>query len=553
MAVSDPIGVTVLMEGYVTRLAGQSCGGPVTAQDVLRLYLDEGVAVIARLRGSYTGAILDARLQRVHVFNDRRATRPLYVRQDDAGVHVGPELAQLARLATPLTDLDPVAVCQFVIFASYYSDRTLFQRIRKLPPATVLTLEPGGKCTQTRYWQLAIDPGRPDVGSEDTWIERVLEGLDASCRNLGRAGANPVLLLSGGGDSRAILACLRRTGQVVDALTYGTSEGDDGPVARRLAQAAGIPFEYHPIGTEGLERYFRDAAAHSDGAAETIDSPTMAGLLARVASSHDAFVHGDKSTYGKPPHSVDEAFDVVGIWGLDRAARFADMLEPSTRKLVEETLNDELAGMRSVARHLHPVDVRDWLYFEQRLANRQNGFAAMKLRHLEQFRPWLDEDLIELLIEVPTSLRADEKSLVRRVTARAAEDLAALPYAARDSIPQSQTYQAELARNPALASFITAQFREEFDARLAGIFRPGVVQALVQSFVAGRPYPLPAHAWWQQLPGMWRVQAKRYKEDRIHPVRVVLRLMQLNLVLTSLRGAEVTPRPYADLSADSRV
>lgn len=538
----DPVGVTVLLEGYVTRIAGHAHDGRVTAREVLRHYLDEGVATIARLRGSFTGAILDTRDQHAHLFNDRRATRPLYLRQDETGIHAGPELAVLARLGTPLNDVDPVAICQFVLFASYYGDRTLFRHIRKLPPATVLTLVAGGKCTLARYWQLVVDPDRPAGGNEEAWIERLLEGLDASCRQLSRAGARPALLLSGGGDSRAILACLGRTGQTVDAVTYGTAEGDDAPVARRLAQAAGMPFEYLPIDAEGLERHFHDAAMHSDGAAETIDSPTMAAALARIASTHDAFVHGDKSIYGKVPGSAAEAFDSVGLWGLERASRFADMLDPGIRASAQEALRNELADLRTAGRHWHPVDLRDWLYFQQRLANRQNGFAAMKLRYLEQFRPWLDEDLVELLMQLPPELRADEKALVRRVTARAAPDLAAIPYAARDSIPQSRTYQAQLARSPAMARFFTAQFHEAFDPRLAAIFRAGVVQGLVDGLSSGQPAPAPVPSWWQRLPGMWRLPARRYASDRIHPVRIVMRLMQINLFLASHKdGADGRP------------
>ena len=531
----DASGVTVVLEGYLTGIAGaEGAAAAPTASDLLRLYLAEGTACLARLRGSYTGLVLDGRTQQALLFNDRRASRPLFVRRDGGGsLHAGPEVAALARLAPALVDIDPAAVSQFIIFASYYGDRTLFPAIRRLPPASILTLKPGGGVTTTRHWQLGIDPHRP-AGDDDEWVDQVLAGLDAACARLGRAAVHPVLLLSGG-DSRAIAASLRRAGPPEHAASYGTEEGDDAPTARQVAHACGIPFRYWPLATDSLEAYFVDAARQSDSQAETIDSPMLGGLFGRIADTHDAFVQGDKSVYGRVPATAADAFEAAGIRGWAGARRFVDMLAPDVARTVCGELDADLARMRADGRHLSPIDLRDKLYFDQRLCNRQNGFTALKLRHMEQFRPWLDEDLVDLMMRLPATLRGDEKALVRRVTARAAPDLAALPYARKDSIPQSQSLQAALAQEPALASFIRSQFGSAFDDRLAALFRPGAVQALAESLVTGTPYPASGACWWHSLPGLWRLEARRYASDKVHPVRIVLRLLQLNLFLASLR------------------
>jgi energy-coupling factor transporter ATP-binding protein EcfA2 len=168
-----------------------------------------------------------------------------------------------------------------------------------------------------------------------------------------------------------------------------------------------------------------------------------------------------------------------------------------------------------------------------RLTNRQNAFAAANLRLFEQARPWLDEDLVEFLFSMPGALRTDNR-LTRKMLEMAHPDLAAIPFAQKDSIPQAHTYRQTIPACPALGEFLRAQFNERFDLRLAALFRPGSLTLLIDSLLAGKTYPFPQTHWWQALPGMWRINARRYHGDRIHPVSIMLRLMQINLYLEAM-------------------
>ncbi|MCL4740536.1 MAG: hypothetical protein KJZ81_20210 [Burkholderiaceae bacterium] len=528
-------GVAVMLEGYLTGIKGLAHLNGSGIVDLLRLYLDEGLETLSRLRGSYCGLIVDPRTGSAHVFNDRRASRPLFVREGpDGRLLIGPELAQLAKAPPRLTGIDPVAVCEFVLFASCYNDRTLFEGVRKLRPASVLTLTADGRCLDRRYWQLQIDPDRPP-GRTDDWVDQALEHMDGACRAARVAAAHPVLLLSGGGDSRAILASLRRTDWTVKAVTYGTAEGDDSTIARELASICRLPFSQFDIPLDLLQDSFRDGALRSDGQAETIDSPTLGDLYARLATSHDGYLQGDRAFCSPMPASNDEAVAVAGPIGFDRARRFADMLVPAIRSLAESSISQTLEEMRAAGRRLAPIDHRDKIYFEQRIANRQNGFAAANMRQLEQIRPWLDEDFVDFQFSLPATLRV-KRRIVRLMLERAAPDLASVPYAEKDSIPQSQTYRRLIAAQPAMAEFVRRQFGEEFDARLSLMFRLGELDRLVESLASATAYPAPGHLWWGRLPAGWRITAKRYAADLLHPVRIVLRLMQVNIFLRSIEA-----------------
>jgi len=522
-------GVTVLFEGYLAAVE-EHADSPAAV--VLARYLESGLDCLPELRGSYIGLILDGRTDQAHLFNDRRASRPLFYRQDaQRSLLIGPEVFLLAS-ADPVTrEIDPVAVCEFLLFASYYNDRTLFPGIRKLTPGSVMSLGPDA-LTLRRYWEIRIDTDKPPV-NESTHSEHLLALFNRSTRRLLKDCPRPCLFLSGGIDSRVILGSLRETGFHIPAVTYGTQEGDDAPIARELAEHCGLSFTFYPISTDDPQRHFSDAALRSDCRAEMIDTPSYGPLLDQLSGTFDTFIQGDKSFFGHHATTPVEAFEQAGVISLAHAQRLSDMLEPVVFRHVGSSLEHTLHDMHATDQSVDPQDLKDKIYYEQRLVNRQNAFTAVALRQFEQVRPWLDEDLVEFLFSTPGLLRRD-KVCNKRMLEKSFPDLLEIPFAQQDSIPQSNFYRKNIPANAQLAEFIRVQFREALDIRLSSMFRPGSLTALIDSLASGAPYPMPHVQWWHRLPGLWKIAANRYRADRLHPVKIMLRLMQINLYLQAL-------------------
>lgn len=534
-------GVTVLFEGFLTHITGQSVPPRAPAASVLGLYLESGLDFLPSLRGSYTGLILDSRVNQAHLFNDRRASRPLYYRQDaDRSLLAGPEVAQLACATPPLQEIDPVAVCEFLIFASYYNDRTLFPSIKTLPPASVMSWGPGSM-TIHRYWQIQIEPDKA-AGNENKWIEEALALFNQSTRRVLAHQAHPFLYLSGGIDSRVILGSLRENGFRIPAVTYGTQEGDDAPIARKLAHHCGLPFTYFPISMKDPQDHFVDAALRADCRAETIDTPSFGLIQNRLAEQYGQFIQGDKSFLGNHATTPDEALEQAGALSFAHAHRLGDLLDPTVFKHAQSSIEHTLHDFRSAGSTINPQDLRDKVNYEQRLVNRQNAFTAANLRQLEQARPWLDEDLVDFLFSIPGDLRTG-KRIAKKMLEMAHPDLANIRLADKDSIPQARTYRQSIPSNPALAEFIRSQFHESLDPRLAALFRPDSLAALIDSLLFGKPYPIPHVRWWDQFPGTWRFAAGRYNTDRINPIKIMLRLLQINLYLDSLNRRQAMHMP----------
>ncbi|MDP1619665.1 MAG: asparagine synthase C-terminal domain-containing protein, partial [bacterium] len=332
--------------------------------------------------------------------------------------------------------------------------------------------------------------------------------FNRSTRRLLTGRSRPFLFLSGGIDSRVILGSLRETGFHLPAVTYGTQEGDDAPIARKLAEHCGLPFTFYPISTDDPQRHFADAALRSDCRAEMVDTPTHGPLLDQLSMTFDTFIQGDKSFSGHHATTPAEAFEQAGVISLAHAQRLSDMLEPVVSRHAWDSLEQTLRGMHAAGQSIDPQDLKDKIYYEQRLVNRQIAFTAANLRQFEQVRPWLDEDLVDFLFSTPNPLRMD-KVCNKRMLEKAYPDLLSIPFAQRDSIPQSNFYRKHISANAQLAEFFRVQFQEALDVRLSGMFRPGSLSALIGSLASGAPYPMPNVRWWHRLPGLWKIAANR--------------------------------------------
>ena len=93
--------------------------------------------------------------------------------------------------------------------------RTILAGVRKLPPATMLTVEPDGRrheraCTGTSPF--ARDPARADWTPED-WQDACSTALRTAVKRRMVADVPVGVLLSGGLDSSLIVALLAEAGQ----------------------------------------------------------------------------------------------------------------------------------------------------------------------------------------------------------------------------------------------------------------------------------------------------------------------------------------------------
>ncbi len=521
-----PIGVTILFDGYLTTRDR----GVTPAEAVLNRYLDSGIQCANELRGSYVVAIHDARTQEVHVINDRKGSRPVfYITGKDGFLATGPEVGELARYCAEEPRVAAGALCQFLLFGSYYDEATLFRDIRKLPPGSVLTADPV-RFKIIRYWRANFSESASHA-PESELAEECDTLLRQSVRRLMNVCATPFIFLSGGIDSRLLLGALVREGYRIPVATYGTEQGDDRSIAASLAERLGLELHQYRMGQAASVRDMIEVSLLSDARAEMIDSAEKVIFVDQLASRFASYFQGDKSFDAKPASSIDEALKRIGILTLSNSIRLNDWLRSELRNPLRSELSATVTSMVQQTGQTDLHAIKDVLYLEQRVGNRQNGYAAAWLRSLEQARPWFDEDLMDFFARIPSELRIN-KEILKQVDRQYQGSLQDIPYASRDSIPVAKQHVASIKSDQELRSFIQSELIEGMDSRIAAIISPEKIGAIFSAYANDRPLPPISTRLVDKFPGFSRLRRHKDTND-VHPVSMLFRLLQLHLYLKS--------------------
>lgn len=221
----------------------------------LAVYLRDGAEGLSRLEGAFLVAVWDGRTREFLLVNDRFGLYPHFYAHAGDGLTFAAELAAvLCNPAVPRA-LDLTTVAQFVRFQQALGDRTWFEGVRLLPPATCLRYQPAADAlTLEQYWHWNRIPEPRPVRFDDA----VEEGLQAFQRAIDARLAPPLragALLSGGLDGRTIVGFTPDEVPLA-TLTYGEAGCWDVIIARRLAKAAGRPHRWFPFDSGSWVREF---------------------------------------------------------------------------------------------------------------------------------------------------------------------------------------------------------------------------------------------------------------------------------------------------------
>jgi len=217
--------------------AGHRFRSHTDTEVILHLYEELGPMCVKQLRGMFAFAIWDRRAQRLLLARDRMGVKPLHYALNSNGLLFGSEIKAVLSSG----EIDPVpdlaSLHQFLLWQCIPSPRTGFHGIRKLPPASILTWQPGEGIRIQKYWDL--DYGGPMPAKASIVAEQVRDLVQEATRLRLIADVPVGLFLSGGLDSACVLAATRQetSGKIrTFSVTFGAEKYDESPYARLLAK-----------------------------------------------------------------------------------------------------------------------------------------------------------------------------------------------------------------------------------------------------------------------------------------------------------------------------
>jgi len=200
-----------------------------------------------------------------HVWTDRFGTG--HADLGSAGPHraLGTSFAAVASAASERR-LDWPALSAFFVCGFFPADRTFFDDVRVLRPASHLVFSDSGELlSEERYWDWRHAPSRTR-SYDDTVAEFAAtfhEVLDEAT-----ASGRIAVPISGGLDSRSTFAALTRAGaparERLWCYSYGYSDDSiETRIARRVAESRGARIETRSVGPYLFERLARRLLVHT--------------------------------------------------------------------------------------------------------------------------------------------------------------------------------------------------------------------------------------------------------------------------------------------------
>ena len=256
---------------------------------ILKAYHAWGEPCVQRFYGMFAFAIWDMRAtpdgQRASLFlaRDRFGIKPLYLAQDEGQrLRFASSLPALLAGGGVDTRLDPVALHHhFTLHTVVPAPRTVLRGVRKLAPATTMTVAMDGSVTHKVYWTLdATRPALPLPQAE--WLDATRKVLVRALERHRLAADVPVgVLLSGGLDSSLLVGLV--ADHVDDLLTF--SIGFEGIPGVSVGAEKADEFEFSDlIAAQFKTRHHKHLIPNSEVLARL---PEAVAAMTEPTMSHD--------------------------------------------------------------------------------------------------------------------------------------------------------------------------------------------------------------------------------------------------------------------------
>ncbi|KUH99106.1 N-acetylglutaminylglutamine amidotransferase [Mycobacterium sp. IS-3022] len=392
---------------------------------LLKAYHHWGDRFVDRLYGMFAFAIVERDSGRVLLGRDRLGIKPLYFTENPARIRFASSLPALLAGGDVDTRIDPVALHHYLTFHSVVpAPRTILRGVTKVPPASLVAIEPDGSRSTRTYWEpdFTRRADRADWSERD-WEDAILGALRVAVDRRLVADVPVGCLLSGGVDSSLIVGLLAEAGQhglatfSIGFESVGGVAGDEFKYSDIIAERFGTDHHQIRIGTERM-------LPALDGAIGAMSEPMVSHdcvafyLLSQEVAKHVKVVQSGQGAdevfagyHWYPPMagagSLDESVGIYRDAFFDRdrsgyealiSPTFTTSDDPSLRFVTE---NFARAGAETGIDRALRLDTTVMLVDDpvKRVDNMTMAWG------LEGRVPFLDHELVELAATCPPELK----------------------------------------------------------------------------------------------------------------------------------------------------
>ncbi len=393
---------------------------------ILGLYMQSGDKCVCSLDGVFHFVIYDKRDNCIKLFSDKFGIQPLYYSILADGIVFAAEIKAILKERDVNKEPDYQSFADFLHYGQILGQKTLFQNIKMLAPGSIFTQNLSNKkATLQRYFQLeelfAKDGQYSQKVTKEEVVSCLVKSIKARSTNRDLLGIS----LSGGLDSRAILAGLESNSEGIHSYTLGIPGCADQMLAERMSKVGMTKHEFIELDKKYLQDFksMADKMIHlSDGMYHPHESTEMLALeyfkkanfkillrghggeIAKAALAYPVMVKPD--VYGCS-NSEDILRYIFSITNLvvrdnDTSRLFTSSFYKKTRDAAWKSLEESCGA---VSKTLAPADVCIYYYINEHIRRQVVASLEIFRSQIEIRMPYVDEEYIKMLLQLPVKQR----------------------------------------------------------------------------------------------------------------------------------------------------
>ena len=352
----------------------------------------------AGLNGRFQGLSIDRRVGKVTLFNDRSGLHRVYYHESKDAFYFAVEAKAILAACPELGRLDPRGLGEYLSCACVLENRTLFEGIHILPPASAWEFRNGAIEQKKTYFSFS-DWEQQDRLDPESYYQELrqvfMQNLPRYFNGRGRIGMS----VTGGLDTRMIMAWWKAPPGSIPCYSFGGTYRDSQDVllGKQLARAWGQPHETIEVGRDFLSRfphYAQRTVFLTDGSADVGTSPVLyTNELARsIAPTRMTGNYGGEVLRGSRMFKPEE--------------RLTDLFCSELKPHIAQTRSTYASVAKS-----HPVTFavsRQAPWYHQ-------GLYALEGTQLSVRSPFLDNAIVRTAYRAPQAALAENEACLRLI------------------------------------------------------------------------------------------------------------------------------------------
>ncbi len=387
--------------------------------------------VTPNLEGFFIIVYCDARSREVFVITDLTGSRHCFMR--DMGNCVALSSSSLSLAVLDEVTPDQLACEEFLRTGAIYENRTLFREVKKLAPSTIYRFADGALVEEVRYWRISdLDPEAFD-GEEAA--HTLGEDLIRVAEQIGSIYQRPVCDLTGGYDSRLVVAAFFSAGIKFETAVTGYDIDPDVVISKGLSKLIGAPNMRFRPGEPIQPEQLKEALLLTDGECDLIEYARVNSLHSHLSTEFDASVNGSCGEIARgywwnmlfPKMGRREVIDSRRLAAKHYVAPCCDDLFPPDEGLdivdhlatIISRMNKELEGWPNTAQ-------MDHVYLNLRMQRWQGRIASANDQIWPCLSPFMFRSALETALQTTVRTRKHSR-LVRSLMTMLNQQLASYP------------------------------------------------------------------------------------------------------------------------------